>query len=138
MAKVRLITDNHLQHLFTLVVFVWLSQNLPVWWLWFYYICPVAWTLRGVITSQLGDVETRIVGPGFDGTVKQYLEESLGYGPGMLSVTAVVLIAFSLVFFTAYATSIKVLNYQRRWPCMLTNLPPLTCKWFLSHSPILM
>ncbi|CAL9782849.1 unnamed protein product [Musa acuminata subsp. burmannicoides] len=90
------------------------KANLPVWWLWFYYVCPVAWTLRGVITSQLGDVETRIAGPGFDGTVKQYLEESLGYGPGMLSITAVVLIAFSLVFFTAYATSIKVLNYQRR------------------------
>ncbi|URD78019.1 Plant PDR ABC transporter associated [Musa troglodytarum] len=90
------------------------KANLPVWWLWFYYICPVAWTLRGVITSQLGDVETRIAGPGFDGTVKQYLEESLGYGPGMLSITAVVLIAFSLVFFTAYAVSIKVLNYQRR------------------------
>ncbi|RWW45140.1 hypothetical protein BHE74_00049055 [Ensete ventricosum] len=100
--------------LFTFVVFVWLSQNLPVWWLWFYYICPVAWTLRGVITSQLGDVETRIVGPGFDGTVKQYLEESLGYGSGMLGITVVVLIAFSLFFFTAYATSIKVLNYQRR------------------------
>ncbi|RWW22354.1 hypothetical protein GW17_00013457 [Ensete ventricosum] len=105
--------ESH-ERLFTFVVFVWLSQNLPVWWLWFYYICPVAWTLRGVITSQLGDVETRIVGPGFDGTVKQYLEESLGYGSGMLGITVVVLIAFSLFFFTAYATSIKVLNYQRR------------------------
>ncbi|KAL5845833.1 hypothetical protein ACOSQ3_009357 [Xanthoceras sorbifolium] len=81
---------------------------------WFYYICPVAWTLRGVITSQLGDVETIIEQPGFKGTVKEYLDVNLGYGPGMVGVSAGVLIAFSVFFFGVFAFSIKYLNLQRR------------------------
>ncbi|CAL4924482.1 unnamed protein product [Urochloa decumbens] len=90
------------------------QSRIPGWWIWFYYICPVAWTLRGIITSQLGDVQTRIVGPGFDGTVQEFLEESLGFKQGMAGVTVAVLACFSLFFFAIYATSIKVINFQRR------------------------
>ncbi|KAK9128626.1 hypothetical protein Syun_017423 [Stephania yunnanensis] len=32
---------------------------------------------RGIITSQLGDAEDIIVGPGFKGTVKEFLKETL-------------------------------------------------------------
>lgn len=89
-------------------------QNIPDWWIWFYYICPVAWTLRGVITSQLGDVDTQIVGPSFKGSVKEYLEVSLGYGGGMIGVSVAVLVGFNLFFFAVFAFSAKVLNFQRR------------------------
>ncbi|KAK0605080.1 hypothetical protein LWI29_022550 [Acer saccharum] len=71
------------------------KPSIPGWWIWFYYICPVAWTMRGVITSQLGDVETIIEQPGiFKGSVKEYLDVNLGYGPGMIGVSAAVLVAF--------------------------------------------
>ena len=26
------------------------------WWVWYIYICPVFWTLYGLVTTQLGDV----------------------------------------------------------------------------------
>lgn len=91
-----------------------LFQYIPGWWIWFYYICPIAWTLRGIVTSQLGDVETKIVGPGFEGTVKEYLEVSLGYGPGMIGVSAAVLVGFNILFFLVFAVSVKVLNFQKR------------------------
>lgn len=90
------------------------QSRIPGWWIWFYYICPVAWTLRGIITSQLGDVNTRIVGPGFDGTVQEFLQQSLGFEHGMTGATVAVLIAFSGLFFSIYALSIKLLNFQRR------------------------
>ena len=48
-------------------------QHIPVWWMWFHYLCPVSWTLRGIITSQLGDVEEMLVGPGFKGNVKEFI-----------------------------------------------------------------
>uniref|UniRef100_K4AIA6 ABC transporter domain-containing protein n=1 Tax=Setaria italica TaxID=4555 RepID=K4AIA6_SETIT len=99
---------------FTYFTFYGMVARIPGWWIWFYYICPVAWTLRGIITSQLGDVQTRIVGPGFDGTVQEFLEESLGFKQGMTGVTVAVLSCFSLFFFAIYATSIKVINFQRR------------------------
>ncbi|XP_022948217.1 ABC transporter G family member 31-like isoform X1 [Cucurbita moschata] len=90
------------------------KPSLPGWWIWFYYICPVAWSLRGIITSQLGDVDTITVGQGFEGSVKEYLEVSLGYGPGMVGVSVVVLLAFILVFFSIFALSIKFINFQKR------------------------
>uniref|UniRef100_A0A1S3WXZ0 ABC transporter G family member 31-like n=1 Tax=Nicotiana tabacum TaxID=4097 RepID=A0A1S3WXZ0_TOBAC len=90
------------------------APSIPGWWIWFYYISPVAWTLRGIISSQLGDVEERITGPGFEGTVKEYLEVSLGFEPGWIAWSAVILVAFSLLFFSVFAISVKVLNFQNR------------------------
>ncbi|KAL4188821.1 hypothetical protein AMTRI_Chr08g162380 [Amborella trichopoda] len=86
---------------------------IPGWWIWFYYICPIPWTLRGIITSQLGDVDTRLVGPGFNETVKEYLEVSFGYDTGMTGISVVVLLPFILLF-SKFAASIKFLNFQKR------------------------
>ncbi|KAA8543737.1 hypothetical protein F0562_022087 [Nyssa sinensis] len=74
----------------------------------------VAWTLRGIISSQLGDVEIMIKEPGFKGSVKDYVELSLGYGPGMIGISTAVLVGFSLLFFAVFALSVKVLNFQKR------------------------
>ncbi|KNA04513.1 hypothetical protein SOVF_198570 [Spinacia oleracea] len=87
---------------------------IPGWWIWFYYICPVAWTLRGIISSQLGDVESIIVGDGFQGSVKEYLDVHYGYGPGMIGVSTITLLGFTLLFAGAFVTSIRFLNFQRR------------------------
>nr|XP_011460946.1 PREDICTED: ABC transporter G family member 31 [Fragaria vesca subsp. vesca] len=90
------------------------KPSMPKYWVWFYYICPVAWTLRGIITSQLGDVETILVGPAFKGTVKEYLEVTLGFGPGMIGVSVAVLLGFNVLFFSIFAFSIRYLNFQKR------------------------
>lgn len=90
------------------------KPRIPVWWLWSYYLCPVSWTLRGIITSQLGDVESELVGNGFRGTVKEYLEHELGFESGMIGITVLVLFGFASFFFTIYALSTKFLNFQRR------------------------
>ncbi|KAL9320039.1 hypothetical protein ACSQ67_011878 [Phaseolus vulgaris] len=79
----------------------------------------VSWTLRGIITSQLGDVEEMLEGPGFQGTVKEFIAVTLGYDQtinGMSSVllSVIVLICFNILFFGCFAVSIKVLNFQKR------------------------
>lgn len=94
-------------------------QYIPKYWLWFHYVCPVSWTLRGVITSQFGDMQDVIVGPGFKGTVKEYIAVSLGYedkinGVSAIGVSAVVLILFTCFFFGTFAVSVRVLNFQTR------------------------
>ncbi|KAJ1377530.1 P-loop containing nucleoside triphosphate hydrolase [Sesbania bispinosa] len=92
---------------------------IPPWWIWFHYLCPVAWTLRGIVASQLADVEDVIVGPGFKGTVKEYISVTLGYdakinGVSTVLVSAIMLIVFNIIFFGSFALSIKKLNFQRR------------------------
>ncbi|KAF3776171.1 hypothetical protein EJ110_NYTH48911 [Nymphaea thermarum] len=56
-----------------------LWQLIPIWWRWYYWLSPVAWTLYGLITSQVGDLVSPIAvpGQGFT-TVKQFLNDSLG------------------------------------------------------------
>ncbi|KAA3458574.1 ABC transporter G family member 31-like [Gossypium australe] len=66
------------------------KPRIPGWWIWFYYICPVAWSLKGIISSQLGDVETMIVEPTFKGTVKEYVSTSFGIDVGMMGPTELV------------------------------------------------
>ncbi|KAF1894840.1 hypothetical protein Lal_00028284 [Lupinus albus] len=95
------------------------KSHIPGWWIWFHYLCPVTWTLRGIITSQLGDLENIVVGPGFKGTMKEYLTSSLGYdakvnGFPAVWLSAMVLICFIVIFFGTFAISVKVLNFQRR------------------------
>ncbi|XP_024402862.1 ABC transporter G family member 31 isoform X2 [Physcomitrium patens] len=89
--------------------------SMPVWWSWYYYLSPVAWTLYGLIVSQLGDITTIIEAPGFDNvTVKDYLESYLGYRHSMVGFCAAVLIGFNAAFWLVFAFSIKWFNFQRR------------------------
>ena len=94
-----------------LCIMLLLFQLIPVWWIWFYYICPVAWTLQGVILSQLGDVESIIKEPMFHGTVKQFIEQYFGFKPDMIGVSAAVLVGFCALFFSGFALSVKFLNF---------------------------
>lgn len=34
---------------------------IPVWWRWYYWCSPVAWTIYGLITSQVGDKDTPLM-----------------------------------------------------------------------------
>ncbi|KAK7387230.1 hypothetical protein VNO78_27860 [Psophocarpus tetragonolobus] len=95
------------------------KSHIPVWWIWFHYICPISWTLRGIITSQLGDVEEMIVGSAFQGNVKEFIAATLGYettvnGMSAVLLSIIVLICFNILFFGCFAVSIKVLNFQKR------------------------
>ncbi|XAR60730.1 Iron-chelate-transporting ATPase [Bertholletia excelsa] len=94
--------------------FIIQQPSIPGWWIWLYYICPIAWTLKGIISSQLGDDETIIVTPGFEGPVKEYLKHSMGFESNMVGISVAVLVGFSAVFFCVFALSVKVLNFQKR------------------------
>jgi hypothetical protein len=91
-------------------------QRMPGWWVWYYYLSPVAWTLYGLIVSQLGDITTPISAVGFskDTAVQEYLHSYFGYRHSMVGVCVAVLLGFNAAFFLVFAFSIKFLNFQRR------------------------
>ncbi|KAJ7531928.1 hypothetical protein O6H91_14G065000 [Diphasiastrum complanatum] len=89
--------------------------QIPIWWRWYYWATPVAWTLYGLITSQLGDIDTRLQIPGEkDTTVKQFLKDYFGYHRHFLGVVAAVHVGLVIVFAFVFAFSIKCFNFQRR------------------------
>ncbi|XP_060964259.1 ABC transporter G family member 47-like isoform X2 [Cannabis sativa] len=32
-------------------------HRIPIWWRWYYWGCPIAWSLYGLVVSQYGDVK---------------------------------------------------------------------------------
>ncbi|CAN6807598.1 unnamed protein product [Brassica oleracea var. botrytis] len=89
--------------------------QIPIWWRWYYWATPVAWTLYGIITSQVGDKDSivQITGVG-DMSLKTLLKNGFGFEHDFLPVVAAVHIAWILLFAFVFAYGIKFLNFQRR------------------------
>uniref|UniRef100_A0A7N1A3M5 ABC transporter domain-containing protein n=2 Tax=Kalanchoe fedtschenkoi TaxID=63787 RepID=A0A7N1A3M5_KALFE len=90
--------------------------KIPKWWIWYYWICPVAWTVYGLIVSQYGDVLDPIKVPGRaeDPTIQWYVENHFGYDPDFMGPVAGVLVGFTMFFAFMFAYCIKILNFQTR------------------------
>ncbi|KAL6006088.1 ABC transporter G member 42 [Asimina triloba] len=75
--------------------------KIPKWWVWYYWICPVAWTVYGLIVSQYGDLKDEIQVPGaHNQTIKFYVEDHFGYDNNFMGAVAAVLnMLHSLDFF---------------------------------------
>lgn len=85
---------------------------MPVWWRWYYWACPVSWTLYGLVASQFGDITTPL--SDYDGSVKEYVREYLGYKHDFLGAVAGAVVGFTVLFASTFAVSIKAFNFQRR------------------------
>ncbi|KAK4410533.1 ABC transporter G family member 42, partial [Sesamum angolense] len=90
--------------------------KIPKWWIWYYWICPVAWTVYGLIIGQYGDVQTtiRVAGTSTQPMIKQYIQDHFGYDPNFKGPVAAVLVGFAVFFAFMYAYCIKTLNFQTR------------------------
>ncbi|EER98908.1 ABC transporter G family member 36 [Sorghum bicolor] len=83
----------------------------PIWWRWYCWICPVAWTLYGLVVSQYGDITT----PMEDGrTVNVFLEDYFDFKHSWLGRAAAIVVAFSVFFATLFAFATMKLNFEKR------------------------
>ncbi|KAJ1418854.1 P-loop containing nucleoside triphosphate hydrolase [Sesbania bispinosa] len=89
--------------------------QIPIWWRWYYWASPVAWTLYGLITSQLGDKSTEVEIPGAGSVeLKEFLKQNLGYHYDFLPAVAAAHVGWVLIFVFVFAYGIKFLNFQKR------------------------
>ncbi|XP_061340261.1 pleiotropic drug resistance protein 2-like isoform X2 [Gastrolobium bilobum] len=89
--------------------------QIPIWWRWYYWASPVAWTLYGLITSQLGDKSGQVEIPGAESMeLKEFLEQSFGYDYDFLPAVAAAHVGWVLLFLFVFAYGIKFINFQRR------------------------
>ncbi|XP_028768416.1 pleiotropic drug resistance protein 2 isoform X2 [Neltuma alba] len=88
---------------------------IPIWWRWYYWLSPTAWTTYGIVTSQIGDKNNFVEVPGSTPiSLKDYLKKQMGYEYGFLGVAAAAHIAFAVLFVFVFAYGIKFLNFQTR------------------------
>ncbi|MCL7045571.1 hypothetical protein MKW94_009630 [Papaver nudicaule] len=90
--------------------------QIPVWWRWYYWGSPVAWTLYGLVASQVGDKTNELLVPGLliNPTVKSFLKDVFGFEHDFLKWVVLAHIGFVLAFFFIFAYGIKNFNFQRR------------------------
>ncbi|CAL0332406.1 unnamed protein product [Lupinus luteus] len=90
--------------------------KIPKWWVWYYWICPIAWTVYGLIVSQYRDVMDEIEVPGWNykPMIKDYIDLQYGFKANFMGPVAAVLVAFPVFFAFVFATGIKMLNFQTR------------------------
>lgn len=89
-------------------------QKIPKWWVWCYRICPTSWSLNGLLTSQYGDENKKILIFGEPKTISSFIEEFYGFRHDHLGLVAFVLLAFPIVYASLFAYCITKLNFQRR------------------------
>ncbi|MBA0728953.1 hypothetical protein Golax_022507 [Gossypium laxum] len=87
--------------------------SMPIWWRWYYWICPVSWTLYGLVVSQFGDL-THMLEDGDNETVEQYLRNFFDFRHDYLGLVAAVIVSFAVLFGAIFTVSIKMFNFQRR------------------------
>lgn len=75
----------------------------------------MAWTVYGLIASQVGDRDADLEVPG-TGTVrlKTYLKDTMGFEHDFLPAVVAAHVGWVLLFVFVFAYGIKFLNFQRR------------------------
>ncbi|GAU15123.1 hypothetical protein TSUD_08610 [Trifolium subterraneum] len=86
-------------------------SRIPIWWKWYYWICPVAWTLNGLVTSQYGDNMEKLEN---GQRVEEFVRNYFGFKHDFLGVVAIVVAGFSVLFAFIFTLGIKAFNFQRR------------------------
>ncbi|KAH7845867.1 hypothetical protein Vadar_006860 [Vaccinium darrowii] len=87
------------------------KTRIPLWWRWYYYICPVSWSLYGLVGSQYGDIqETLDTGE----TVEQFVLRYFDYRYDFVRCVGIIMVGIVLLFGLIFAFSIKSFNFQKR------------------------
>ncbi|KAM1120131.1 hypothetical protein TB2_044173 [Malus domestica] len=88
---------------------------IPIWWRWYYWGSPIAWTIYGLFASQMGDVKTLVEISGEKSKpVNQFLKDYLGFEEDFVIPVVFAHVGWVLLFFFLFAYGIKYLNFQRR------------------------
>ena len=90
-------------------------QAIRGWWIWAYYLNPLAWTTYGMVASQIGDVQSVITQ--FDGSqisIAEYVRTDLGLHHYYVGWCVLVLVGFCVFFRVMSAVALQYLHFQSR------------------------
>ncbi|KAL1823861.1 hypothetical protein ACET3Z_010639 [Daucus carota] len=91
-------------------------KNIPIWWRWYYWANPVAWTLYGLVVSQYGDSDVPIKLS--DGVTvlpaKLLIKHVFGFRHDFLGIAGIMVVGFCVLFALIFAYAIKTFNFQKR------------------------
>ncbi|KAL3631834.1 transcription factor [Castilleja foliolosa] len=91
--------------------FVISRPRTPVWWRWYHWANPVAWTLYGLVASQFGDIKDEL---DTNQSVEEFVKSYFGFRHDFIGVVAAVIVGLGVGFALIFAFAIKAFNFQKR------------------------
>ncbi|KAL6344901.1 hypothetical protein AAG906_006658 [Vitis piasezkii] len=85
--------------------------QIPVWWKWYFWSCPVSWTLYGLLVTQFGDIKERLES---GERVEDFVRSYFGYRNDFVGVVAGIVVGITVLFGFIFAYSIRAFNFQKR------------------------
>ena len=93
------------------------TQNeMPVFWVWVYYLCPTSWSLYALGASQFGDSEAsmKVLGMPTNGTAAEYIERRWGYQYDFRWKAFGILYGFHFALLLVLFVAIRYVNWQAK------------------------
>ncbi|GKA02799.1 ABC transporter G family member 32 isoform X2 [Tanacetum coccineum] len=91
-------------------------KRIPIWWRWYYWANPIAWTLYGLVVSQYGDLNDPVTLSNGVTTVptKVLVNNVFGYRHDFLGVAVFMVFGFCFLFAVIFAFAMKSFVFQKR------------------------
>ncbi|KAL0038217.1 hypothetical protein WJX79_008741 [Trebouxia sp. C0005] len=85
------------------------------WWVWAYYLNPLAWTTYGLVASQLGDVQSLVTQPnGSQISIANYVSVNWDFQHRYIGWCLLILLGFCTFFRVVSAIALQQLHFQSR------------------------
>ncbi|GFY80937.1 pleiotropic drug resistance 4 [Actinidia rufa] len=90
--------------------------SIPIWWRWYYWANPVAWSLYGLLASQYGDSNKLVkLSDGVKSMpIRLLVKDVFGFRHDFVGVAAFMVVTFCMMFALIFAYGIKSFNFQKR------------------------
>lgn len=91
-------------------------KRIPVWWRWYYWANPVAWSLYGLVASQYSDNDKPILlSDGIHSVPTRVLVKNVfGYRHDFVGIAGIMVVGFCVFFAVIFAFAIKSFNFMKR------------------------
>ncbi|KAK2645799.1 hypothetical protein Ddye_020994 [Dipteronia dyeriana] len=91
-------------------------KRMPIYWRWYYWANPVAWSLYGLLTSQYGDDDRPVqLSDGIHSLpIRELLRKVFGFRHDFLGIAGVMVLVFATFFAVIFAFAIKSFKFQKR------------------------
>uniref|UniRef100_V5NX96 PDR protein 5 n=1 Tax=Vinca minor TaxID=60093 RepID=V5NX96_VINMI len=91
-------------------------KRIPIWWRWYYWANPVAWTLYGLVASQYSDSDRPILlSDGIQSLPTRVLVQKVfGYRHDFVGIAGIMVVGFAVLFAVIFAFAIKSFNFLKR------------------------
>ncbi|KAK3031146.1 hypothetical protein RJ639_035144 [Escallonia herrerae] len=90
-------------------------KRIPIWWRWYYWANPIAWSLYGLVASQFGDSNKPVkLSDGSVVPTRLLVKDVFGFRHDFVGITGFMVVGFCVMFALIFAYAIKAFNFQKR------------------------